>query len=295
MCFICPFSKLFLYLPVMLFPFLSFSQGKVKNRLTIDLNAKPMVFAPGVVATSFDEWGITFTPDGNTAYFVRRAVTWTILYTEKVNGKWTTPKAASFSGKWKDSDPFISPDGRRIFFVSNRPLENAPQDEIQKNYHIWYADHLSGNKWGTPHYIYAPVNIEGINNFSPSVSNSGTLYFSSVNRDGHKGEACYYSVWKDNHFEKPRLLSLNGNTDTGDIYAAPDESFLIFSSENGFFMTYRINNEWTAAQKLGPPIDTGDPMSSPYVSPDGKTLYYTSGHGHSNILYIPVTIKQAVR
>jgi Tol biopolymer transport system component len=296
----------------------AYSQKKTARKLVIDSNANAVVFVPGVVSTPYAEWSPTFTPDVKTVYFVKGSIYWTIVYSTKVSGKWTTPRIASFSGRWKDSDPFISPDGKKIFFISNRPLENSSEDKAQKNYHIWYAAHLSGNQWGTPHHIDAPVNVNGISNFSPSVSNSGTLYFSSINSDGHKGEACYYSTWNDNHYEIPKMLSLNGNNDTSDLYVSPDESDMIFVSENDFYIVYRKNDEWTMAEKLGPQVNTGDPISSPLISPDGKTFYFTSNrvkgflpddrpqvmnyetllkemksifNGASNILYIPVSIK----
>jgi hypothetical protein len=296
----------------------AYSQKKSAGKIFIDSSAKVAVFAPGVVSTSFAEWSPAFTPDSKTIYFVQGTIYWTIVYSTKLNGKWTTPRVAPFSGKWKDSDPFISPDGKKIFFISNRPLENSREDKAQKSYHIWYAEHLSGNHWGTPHHIDAPVNVEGVSNFSPSVGDSGTLYFSSVNRDGHKGEACYYSAWNSNHYEIPKILSLNGNQDTSDLFVSPDESYLIFVSDNNLFISYRKNKEWTTAEKVGPMVNTGDAISSPLISPDGKMLYFTSNrakgfltsdrrkvrdyktllkemksvfNGSSNILYIPVSIK----
>jgi len=299
-------------------PFAAQSQGNSSRHLIIDSNAKASAFAPGVVSTTFPEWSPTFAPNGKTVYFVQGTICWTIVFSTESKGKWLRPRVASFSGRWKDSDPFISPDGKRLFFISNRPLKNSAKGEVLKNFHIWYVDRLNGDKWGPPHHIDSPVNIDGINNFSPSISKSGTLYFSSINRDGHQGEACYYAEWNHDHYEKPRLLLLNGNNSTSDLYVAPDESYLIFLSGNNIYITYHQDHKWSAAEKLAPQVNSGDPNSSPSISLDDKILYYSSNrisglisrdqlhtlnyddllkemrsifNRQSNILWIPVTIK----
>ena len=86
----------------------------------IRANAKPAVFAPGVISTTNDEFAPSLTPDGKTVYF--SGVSSAIYFAKLVSGKWGEPKVATFSGKWEDMDPFISPDGKRLFFSSRRDL-----------------------------------------------------------------------------------------------------------------------------------------------------------------------------
>ena len=81
----------------------------------IDTNSRAMVFAPGVVSTQFEEAAATFTPDGDTVYFYQGTIYMTICFSKMVDGKWTKPKVAPFSGQWSDWDPFLSPDGKRLF------------------------------------------------------------------------------------------------------------------------------------------------------------------------------------
>ncbi|MDB4901286.1 MAG: translocation protein TolB [Mucilaginibacter sp.] len=104
----------------------------------------------------------------------------TICFSKIINGKWTKPKVVPFSGQWNDWDPFLSPDGKRLFFVSNRPLAgSASQSKLQKNSHLWYADLLQGDKWSEPHLLNTAFNLDSINNYAPSVGSSGTLFFYS--------------------------------------------------------------------------------------------------------------------
>ena len=97
-------------------------------------------------------------PDGNTVYL---ADSNRICFSKLVNGKWTKLIIAPFSGQWQDWDPFVSPDGKRLIFVSNRPLEGTPPDTPHHKPHLWYTARLSGDDWSKPRHLDSPVNIEG--------------------------------------------------------------------------------------------------------------------------------------
>jgi Tol biopolymer transport system component len=255
---------------------------------TIEMAAKPMVFAPETVSPQ-NGFAPSFTPDGNTVYFSGDS---SIYFSKRVNNKWTKPKVANFSGHWNDMDPFISPDGKRLFFSSYRPLNGAPQDKPQTFAHIWFVDHLSGDKWSAPHHLEAPVNLEGINNYAPSVSRSGMLCFFSPRRDINNKGKSYYTKWKGDHYDEPRVLSLNGSNGVRDPFISPDERYLIFVSGNDLYISYHNGNEWLAGQKLGSQVNNGGHNYSPYVSPDGKMLYYSQDHT-PGILMIPINLPPA--
>lgn len=290
----------------------------------VDTSAKPQPFAPGIVTTPFTEWATSFTPDGKTVYFSRGAIYWTMCYSKQVDGKWTKPKVVNISGKWTDTDPFITPDGKKIFFISNRPIEGTPQDKHQSSYHVWYADHLSGDDWAAPHRLDTAINLKGISNFGISVSRSGDLYFCSRDRGGHNGMSSYYAKWLGDHFDKPQLLALRGNEEIQDPFIAPDGSYLMFESGADLYISYKKGDGWSDAEKLGANVNNGDYNSSPCISPDGKMLYYSSGrikglfkprdpkaqplnyeelveemnsvfNGQDNILMIPINIPKLAR
>ena len=286
----------------------------------IDTAVAPQVFAPGAISTPFSEWSTSFTPDGQTVYSSQGAIYWTIVFSKKLNGQWQQPQVASFSGRFRDTDPFITPDGKRIFFISSRPQEDAPQDKPQRVTHIWYADHQDGDSWGTPHHLDSSININGLDNYAPSVSRKGTLYFCSRDRQGNSGMQSYVATWLGDHYDKPKLMSIKGVTEMQDPFIAPDERYLIFLSGNDMYISFRQNGEWAAAQKLGLPVNDGSGNSSPCVSPDGGTLYYSSNriqgfykrdlkksvtydelikendglfNGQGNILMVPIHIPKA--
>ncbi|MDB5142305.1 MAG: hypothetical protein JWQ66_1018 [Mucilaginibacter sp.] len=246
----------------------------------------PVVFLQEGMTTPTHESAPCFTPDGNTAYF---AIKETIYFSKFVDGKWVEPAAAPFSKQWANWDPSLSADGKRLIFVSDRPLDGMPQDKPQKSDHLWYMDHLSGDNWSKPRHLDAPVNLDGFNNYGPSISNSGTVYFCSQGRDGNKGMCGYYAKQLGNHYDKPKLLALNGSNDIYDPFIAPDERYIIFVSGLDLYISYCKGHEWTQGQKLGVQVNNGNANHDPYVSPDGKMLYYSESHA-PGILMIPINI-----
>ncbi|WP_321538323.1 hypothetical protein [Flavobacterium piscinae] len=43
----------------------------------------------------------------------------------------------SFTGKYKDLEPFLSTDGLKLYFASNRPLTESGEP---KDFDIWYVE-----------------------------------------------------------------------------------------------------------------------------------------------------------
>jgi Tol biopolymer transport system component len=242
----------------------------------IDTASRPTVFAPGVVSTPFEEVAATFMPDGNSVYFAQGTISMEVCFSKKTNGQWNKPNVAPFSGHWGDWDPFLSPDGKRIYFVSNRPLDTTTANKLKRTTHLWFADNLGGDKWSEPQYINAPFNLDGIGNYAPTVSRSKDLFFFSPQRDKGGKARSYWAKWLGDHYDEPKVLLLKGDDEISDPYIAPDESYIIFVDGNDLYISYRKGEGWSDGQSLGPQVNSGESNYDPTVSPDGKTLYYTS-------------------
>ncbi|HEX8638085.1 MAG TPA: hypothetical protein VF692_08490, partial [Pyrinomonadaceae bacterium] len=129
--------------------------------------ALPQLFAPGIISTEFMETSAAFTPDGKTVYFTRADFAFsdnTIMESHFKGSKWQEPEVASFSGVWRDSEPHVSPDGTKLFFVSNRPV-NPGDKPLLANFsgrsfpgaNIWFVE-KKGKGWGEPIHINGAVN-----------------------------------------------------------------------------------------------------------------------------------------
>jgi outer membrane protein OmpA-like peptidoglycan-associated protein/tetratricopeptide (TPR) repeat protein len=81
--------------------------------------------------------------------------------------------------EYNTGHPFVSKDGRRLFFASDRPGGSGGVD-------LWYCENL-GRAWGIPVNMGPKVNTSG-NEMYPFVSTDSVLYFSS---NGHAGLGGY--------------------------------------------------------------------------------------------------------
>jgi len=256
-----------------------------------DTPATPQVFAPGIISTG-NEFALTFTPDGQTAYFTRRDQAKKVnhIYESRmVNGAWQTATAVPFSSDdWSDLDPSMSPDGKRLFFVSTRP---RPQSDAvasdKKDMDIWYVDRTASG-WGTPVWIKA-VSSPGKEG-SPTVARDGMLYFFSDRNAKPDQDSIYVSKLVNGEYTAPVKLPATVNSGVYDAspYVAPNGKTLLFYStrEGGsgggdLYVSFSKNGQWQQAINLGKAANTTEWEYNPVVSPGGKTLYF----GRSRQIY----------
>lgn len=176
----------------------------------------PTLFAPRIVSTEFQETTASFTPDMKTVYFTRSDILFsdnTIMESHFKNGKWSEPQVASFSGLWRDSEPNVSPDGKRLFYVSNRPvsgdkpLTDPFKGRITPGANLWYVER-KGDDWGEPIHIEGEINaVPRV--FNPSITSSGTLYFSAYLADGGGENQIYKLVPVDDVYKTFERLSFS--------------------------------------------------------------------------------------
>jgi len=109
---------------------------------------EPTLFAPGVISTGEYESHAAFSPDGGTLYFLKNTADfghWTIVSSHLRSGNWTAPEVVPFSGRYSDADPFVTPDGSKLYFISTRPVDGKPKEDLD----IWIVE-KKGEAWGEP-------------------------------------------------------------------------------------------------------------------------------------------------
>lgn len=244
----------------------------------------PELFAPGIISTRDAERDACFSPDGNEFYYSMIGLThFVILESRLENGRWTRPEVAPFSGHYSDIEPFYSPNGDRIYFASTRPPDGV--GEPRPDFDIWYVEKTEEG-WSEAVNIGPPVNTEK-NEFYPSVSNNGTLYLTASYEGAFGFEDIYKSELIGGKYTDPVNLgeAVNSKLYEYNAFIAPDESYIIYSShgrQDGYgsgdlYISFASEDgSWSAGKNLGENINSITLDFCPFVSPDGKYLFYSS-------------------
>ena len=250
----------------------------------------PQKFAPGIASRSdVHEFGSTFTSDGLTYYYGvdlnGRAEIRSMRFENK---KWSEPKTLIHHAQYSFNDPMLSPDEKRLYFISDRPLNGVG---AKKDYDIWYVEKTKSG-WSEPINPGPAINSKR-NEYYISFARDGSLYFGS-NVDSKKNSYdfdLYVSRFADGKFQPAKRLDgqVNSNQYEADVFVAPNESFVIFSSSRkgslgrgDLFISFRQNDrkdgaaQWSKAINMGPKINTQGHELCPFISADGKYLFYTS-------------------
>ena len=226
--------------------------------------------------------------DGNEAYFTIQSPNKEIsqlAYIKKENNKWAKPKLLPFCDSYMYLEPFLSFDNNRLFFVSDRPLNDS--NSTKKDFDIWFVDRNNKNgEWSKPKNMGKPINSE-LDEFYPSVSKNNNLYFTMVSPDGYGKDDIYFSEWKDNKYSKPALLNenINSNGYEFNAFISEKEDFIIYSKYNQkdgqgsgdlYISKKDINGKWKKAINLGIPLNTKYMEYCPFYDEKNQILYFTS-------------------
>ncbi|MFC2140969.1 hypothetical protein ACFLQP_01555 [Acidobacteriota bacterium] len=264
------------------------------------------VFLDGVISTLEEpEMNAAFTQDGKEFYYCTLYKSkWAIFVTREVNGKWTKPVPMGFTSDYIDRDFTMSPDGKRIYFGSNRPTKKGTG--MQKSLDIFVTERLSSGQWSEPKSIGAPINTHYGENY-PCVASNGNLYFFSCREDGPGGCDIYMAKLVNGSYTIPVNLSsaINSEKHDWDAYIAPDESYIIFSSQNrsdtigeqDLYISFRKKDEsWTNAKNMGPSVNSRSDEICPSVSLDGKYFFFTSRRrGNADIFWITTDVIERLK
>ena len=253
-------------------------------------NINPVLFAEDIITTNQHEHSApSISPIGTEIYWsvFNKSISpnQTIYYVEFKNNTWSNPQIASFSGQYSDGGPCFTHDGNRIYFYSLRPVS---EDSTKLLNDIWYVD-KNESGWSNPKNIgLSELATYDKWVFSPSVSDNGTIYFTGAIDNIH---GLYKIQIKNGSFENAILLSdiINSNYDDFNWtpFIAPDESYLIFSSKrddsksiNDLYISFKQETgDWSNPMNLGSKINNGSHVRFPYVSSDGKYLFFTRDNG----------------
>jgi hypothetical protein len=220
-----------------------------------------------------------FSPDLEQYYYTISDTNYTqfdVYVVKKEQGSWSTPQKAFFTSTYDDHGMSFSPNGNTLFFSSTRPTH---VNGVADTWHLWKSEKNNG-KWSKPSYIDIP-NLRDKLVSHPVVTNSGTLYFHASNLD-YSEMNIYFSKSNNGIYENAQKASISSNVNAGKCtpYVSPNEDYLLFASignQLDLHISFNDGNgKWINTRKLSTIINTSG-QGNPYVTPDQKFLFYTTG------------------
>lgn len=250
------------------------------------------LLGPGIISTGLQETSVALTPDGRTLYFMRSDFAEaddTIMVSQRAGGRWSTPQVATFSGQWHDSEPTLSPDGQRLYFVSNRPPRSgdAPVTATMNGQHfpgknLWYVERQTDGGWGTPIHVDGALN-DGAMIYNPSVAANGDIYFSAHRADSGKAYQIY--VARDHGHAAPERLPLGDLAHNRmDPAVDPAGRFLLYAGNEGdalgsadIYIVFRQpDGGWGKPEHLGGDVNSRALENAPSLGPAFGELFVSS-------------------
>jgi hypothetical protein len=312
-------SLVFVVLIILIPTVMANSQPKVKNFQELKgsyLGQVPpgdtaKLFAPGIVSSEyFEHSSPVFSPDLNEIYWSVKYPNdfeppRTILFMKRENDCWSQPQIAPFAQHGDCENPFISSDGKSLFF-------NANLSATADNMDIWRVNKTETG-WSEPIKLGSPPNSNNKVYF-PTVAQNGNIYF-LCNSESKPGIYC--SRFVNGSYLLPVLLENPISTEYGDWtgYIAPNENYFIFSSFRpeglgigDLYITFKQkDNSWSPPINMGKKINTPANERFPNVTPDGKYLFFNStrkiagagehdpGNGNGDVYWISAKVIEELR
>ncbi|MFC6997649.1 OmpA family protein [Rufibacter roseus] len=192
---------------------------------------------------------------------------------------------------YSEHSPVISKDDNYLLFTSrSRAVTGGKEAEDGEYYEdIFEADRLGPDSWSAPRSLSGRLNGTGHDASIQLFDNDQKLL---MYRQDQNGDIFVSSRGETGEWTPPTKLNSNINSREfeSDAYITPDGSTLYFStnrfSENGdldiYYSKRMDNGDWGAPRNFGNGVNTPFDEDSPYFTPDGRTMFFSS-RGHNTM------------
>ena len=243
---------------ILLFMFVS-----LINAQKIKFVGNPELVFPHLVSTDKTEVKITFSPDGSRMLWgaigwENGIGGWDIWESIKENNTWGKPIPVSFNSTSNDFDPSFSPNGKGVYFFSNRE-GGLGDDDI---YFVPFDE--KSNTYGTAVNLGPNVNSKG-DEWGPTISADGkTLMFCTDGRGGLGKHDIFISKLENDKWLPAISLGdkINSPLDDFDPAYLSDGNSIVFASErNGvdnvdLFITSLTDGDYSTPALLDSTINS---------------------------------------
>lgn len=239
--------------------------------------------APGTLSTPRNEYNLS--EAAGLRVFARSDAGFAnsrIWLQRRAGAGWGAPEEAPLSPGFADSDPWLTADGRWLYFVSNRPAAGREAD--RRDLDLWRLAVDAAGGFGAPEHLGAAVNSPGYE-LGPEL-HDGVLYFNSTRAGGPAALALYRAALQQNGLPgnaEPLPAPFNDGAQQGDFTLSPDGRYALFWSQRAgsaagdLYAVARRDGGWSAtAVRLPAPFNSAGADFTPGFSADGSLLRFAS-------------------
>lgn len=199
------------------------------------------------------------------------------------------PLNGSVNSRFIELKPVMAPCGNRLYFSRLEYVDGITDCGLDED--IWYTDYnTTTGIWSTPKRLAGEINNSGPN-FVNNISAKGdTLVLG--NRYGKKGRmtaGLSYSVKQNDQWASPRPLNIKNDynmSEHANHYVSFQHHVIISAIERletvggrDLYVSFLDGEKASEPINLGLVVNTELEESSPYLSSDGRTLFFASkGH-----------------
>jgi len=200
----------------------------------------------------------------------------------------------SFSHELK---PILAPNGRTLYFVRKFDPHNTGGTSDAQD--IYYSEFVNG-RWTEAQNIGAPLNDRLANGICSISTDGNTVWvINGYNKDGSVQHGISESNKIMGAWSGPIKLNIQNFYNLNDYqdYAMSDDKktlILVIEQDDyfghlDFYVSFKNELNWSAPLNLGNFINTPGVEFAPFLSPDTKTLYFSStgykATGDSDVYY----------
>ena len=182
--------------------------------------------------------------------------------------------------------PSLSVDEQTLVFTGLIPKNSSNPTVVGNRHEDFFVSELRDGKWTKPENLGSPLNTPDNEGAQTITADATQMYFTACNRpDGKGGCDIYYSEKQNGLWTRPRNLGEPINTsakETQPSISADGRTLYFVSTRGGgkggqdiWTSTLDDNGNWTKPVNLEE-INTSGDESSPFIHPDGRTLYFAS-------------------
>jgi hypothetical protein len=246
--------------------------------------------APGTLSTPRNEYNLS--ESARLRVFARSDAEFanSRVWLQRRTGEgWSAPEPAPLSPGFADSDPWLTPDGRWLYFVSNRPAPG--RDAERRDLDLWRLAIDAEGGFGEPEHLGAAVNSPGLE-LGPEL-HEGVLYFNSTRAGGPAPLALYRAELDDQG--RPGAAEalpppFNDGAQQGDFTLSPDGRYALFWSQRAgsaagdLYAVRRRGEGWdSTALRLPSPFNSAGFDFTPGFSSDGRLLRFASDRASAGL------------